>query len=146
MSENSEAPITALLHYYEIRMSALSVYSELVWNRFNWLLTLQVAIASFFLTRHGDEAVGVVQTWRVPAVGMTVSIVWGLMGLGDFRSLQRIRGKTKQINRELQKLFPHHVALPGSGELNPHKPSQTWLLFCLPAFTAVLWVVLAVWS
>lgn len=40
MIEKNNDMLSDVIHYYEVRMSALSEYSDRVWNRFNWFLTL----------------------------------------------------------------------------------------------------------
>jgi hypothetical protein len=50
-TSNLSPLLAKLVHYYEVRMVALSEYSDRVWNRFNWMLTLEVAIFGLFVTQ-----------------------------------------------------------------------------------------------
>ncbi|MFK5968851.1 MAG: hypothetical protein QM487_01840 [Candidatus Marithrix sp.] len=42
--------LAELIHYYEVRMLALTEYSSRIWNRFNWFFTLELAVFGFFFS------------------------------------------------------------------------------------------------
>lgn len=145
-------PLAELLHYYEIRMAAFSSYAELAWNRFNWLLTLQVAISGFYVTQapapsEGARLLGGIPiTWAVPALALAVAAVWATVGWADFRSLRRFHEKSKAVENSVrdQFLLTGHPVPTAKAASRPIR--QTWLLFALPLFWALVWAGALPWN
>ncbi len=101
--EPTPTTLAELVHYYEVRMLALTGYSTQIWNRFNWFLTLELAIFGFFFTRltHLPSNSAVI----VPIIGIVIATLWTLIGSEDYVSMKRHGQITTKVDEELRKIF-----------------------------------------
>ena len=94
---DNQSSLSDLIHYYEVRLTALTDYSDRVWNRFNWFLTLQLATLGFFFSQFEQIAVQPLMAWGVPIVGAIVAGIWSLMGAEDYASMRNHGKRTKAL-------------------------------------------------
>ena len=138
---NSES-ISDVVHYYEVRMSALSDYSNGVWNRFNWFLTLQLAIFGFYFSQ--SNKIGEISLFEsgVPIVGVIVAILWLIMGAEDFISMNKHGKKTTKVeDRVLELLSEQNIKFNFKVKKSVIRFRQTWLLFLFPALLIASWLI-----
>jgi len=87
-----------LVHYYQVRMSALSDFSTRTWHRFNWFMTVHLGAFAFVfssLVKVGDsDWYGIISGF----VAMT-ALVWCLLGYEDFKQMQKYGIECKEIER-----------------------------------------------
>lgn len=143
----NEAALSDLIHYYEVRMTALSEYSDRVWNRFNWFLTLQIAILGFFLSQIEKIATQPFLAYGVPIVGVVVAGIWALMGAEDYVSMRKHGKRTTTVEERVKDKF---LRQGFDFEVSVRKSflhfRQTSLLFLFPLFVAILWLAVLVWK
>jgi hypothetical protein len=136
--------LAELLQYYEVRMLALSEYSDRVWNRFNWFMTVEVATFGFFFSQAESVASQSILRAGVPGVGAVIALLWILMGAEDFVSLGKHGRRTKEVERQVQDAFRHQGATFEAEAQRGLKFRQTWLLFLFPSLVALAWAVVFV--
>jgi hypothetical protein len=143
--DNHESVLAALIHYYEVRMMALSEYSDRVWNRFNWFMTVEVASFGFFFTQVEKISSQSLLQNGIPTVGIAIAVLWSLMGAEDYISLRKHGKRTTEVERQVEEKFKK------SGldlEVDVRKSfinfRQTWLLFFFPCLVVIAWVVIFV--
>jgi len=134
-----------LISYYEIRMAALSEYSDRVWNRFNWFLTLELSTFGFFLSQLEKAASQPLLGYGIPIIAIIVSSIWALMGAEDYISMKKhgkIVTKLEEYVKDifLQQGFNFEVSIQRSF-LNFR---QTSLLFLFPIFLEFLWLAIII--
>lgn len=143
--DKNETLRSDLIHYYEVRMSALSEYSDRVWNRFNWLLTLQLAICGFYFSQLEKLASFSVFKLGVPFIGFVLAILWMIMGAEDFVSMRKHANKTTEVENKAMVLFSRQgVEFNNQAKKSFINFRQTWLLFIFPALIILSWVVVYV--
>lgn len=140
-----EILLSDVIHYYEVRMSALSEYSDRVWNRFNWLLTLQLAISGFYFSQLDKLASFSVFKSGVPIIGFVVAILWLIMGAEDFVSMRKYGKRTTEVENKVKTLFSRQgVDFNSQARKSFVNFRQTWLLFIFPALIIFSWAVVYV--
>ncbi len=95
--------IPELVHYYEVRMLALTEYSSQIWNRFNWFLTLEVAIFGFFFTHL--ETLPTNLSPIIPIIGVVIAVLWTFIGFEDRESMKRHSKIVNELDVEIRKIF-----------------------------------------
>jgi hypothetical protein len=115
---SDDCMLNDLLKYYEVKMSALSAYSDCVWTRFNWFLTLQLAFLGFFFTQIDQLSIKLLLAKGIPVVGIVVAALWALMGAEDYFSMQRHRIRTKLIDSKIKDLYKDLGSLLSRYKLN----------------------------
>lgn len=149
----SPAYLNDLLYYLEIRMSSLGSYASLVWNRFNWLLTIHLGAIGIYLTEFKGFSESTHVNLGLSIIGILVAVLWVFIGAKDFFSLKKhteIRDEIEKIisdgfvssNPELFAIFKR-VSNPGATRF---KFKQTWALIVFPLILLSLWVALALYS
>ncbi len=140
---SSKNHLNELIHHYEVRMLALSSYSELAWNRFNWFLTLQIVIIGFFFSQIERIAAQQFLATAIPSIGLIVTMLWLLMGFEDFRSLRRHKEKIKNSDELLEASFKDvNIIINDPKAMGPRSVIQTKLLFVFPFLTITAWVLI----
>jgi hypothetical protein len=144
---DNQAALSDLIHYYEVRLTALTDYSDRVWNRFNWFLTLQLATLGFFFSQFEQIAVQPFMAWGVPIVGAIVAGIWSLMGAEDYVSMRNHRKRTNLVEERVKDQFLRR----GVDFTDPVRKrflrfSQTSLLFLFPLLVAGLWLSVLAWT
>lgn len=143
--ENNKSILAELVHYYEVRMMALSEYSDRVWNRFNWFMTVEVASFGFFFTQAEKLSSQLLLQNGIPLVGIAIAILWSLMGVEDYLSLRKHGKRTTEVENQVKGKFK---AAGLDFEVEVRKSfinfRQTWLLFLFPCLVVVSWVVVFV--
>ena len=131
-----------LTQYYRIRMSALSKYSNIVWNRFNWFLTLSVAIFGLYFNKIEQSSYYLFK-YGIPTIGIVLSILWFLMGIEDYFTLQSHKKKVSKINKYIKDSFAE-----GNIDIGIEKRnffinfSQSILLYVYPLISILSWVLI----
>lgn len=139
--ENTESLLSEVIHYYEIRMSALSEYSDRVWNRFNWLLTLQLAIFGFYFSQIDKSASVAIFKSGVPIIGIVVAILWLVMGAEDYVSMKKHGKRTAEVENKVKELFSNeNMEFNFQARRSFISFRQTWLLFVFPALIIISWL------
>ena len=140
-----ESLLSDVIHYYEVRMSALSQYSDRVWNRFNWFLTLQLAISGFYFSQLEKLASFSIFKSGIPIIGFVVAILWLIMGAEDFVSMRKHGKRTTEVENKVKALFSRQgVDFNAQARKSFINFRQTWLLFIFPAFIILSWAVVYV--
>lgn len=137
-TENNDT-MNALVHYYEARVLALSEYSGLVWNRFNWFVTLQVAIFGFYFAQFGKTTSQYLLEYGAPFVGMTIALIWTVMGAEDRKSQTKHGKITKDIESRIRESLNFKPLEQGSSYFR-----QTRLLVLFPCLVLGAWMVIVV--
>ena len=134
-----------LVHYYEIRMVALSDYSTRTWNRFNWFMTIHLASFGFIFS----SLVKVEESQWYFIVSIVVGItalVWAILGFEDFKQMQRYGFECRQIENKVLETLKVRESIEFSKvekgiSILPFK--QTRLLYLFPLLVFVSWVLLS---
>lgn len=139
---SSEELLNCLCSVFQTRMEAYSNYSNQVWNRFNWLLTLQTGIAGFFISNFSSSAGS---AKGVIFLAIIVCVFWLLLGIEDFYGLKKQSERVKSCQKIIiERLEPFEK---GVLELQKENPKflnfrQTSLLFFLPLVVLIAWLLL----
>lgn len=137
-----QIPLDSLISFLEIQMVARGGYSDQIWNRFNWILTLQLGLVAFFFSRSQTTLSEPVLSVGVPAVGALVALLWLLMGAEDYASIRRhnrtVRNTEQLIRQQFQDIG---IEIPVLGEKHPFRFRQNWLLFFFPMLILIAWIV-----
>ena len=84
-----------LLESYKLRIEFFSQHATRTWNRFNLLLTVELALSGYFF-KLWFENCGISTTlWQIPALGMLASAIWYMLGAQD---LNAYLGYRDQVN------------------------------------------------
>ncbi|WP_143169336.1 RipA family octameric membrane protein [Vibrio quintilis] len=144
-SDKFNSVLGELVHYYEVRMVALSEYSDRVWNRFNWFMTVEVAAFGFFFSQAGKIASQSLLQNGIPLVGIIVALLWGLLGAEDYVSMRKHGKITTDVEQKVKEQF-ERIGLTFDVEVRKSFVNfrQTWLLFLFPCLVAISWVVVFV--
>ncbi|ETR67061.1 MAG: hypothetical protein OMM_12003 [Candidatus Magnetoglobus multicellularis str. Araruama] len=133
------------VHYYEVRMNALSEYSDRVWNRFNWFLTLQLAIFGFYFTQIDKLSLQPLIAKGIPIVGITISVLWCLMGAEDYVSMRKHGKRTLEVENKVKEAFlQEKYDFEVSVRRSFIRFRQTWLLFLFPILVTGAWFYVAI--
>ncbi|WP_432453968.1 RipA family octameric membrane protein [Agarivorans sp. QJM3NY_29] len=131
-----------LVHYYEVRMVALSDFSTRTWNRFNWFLTVHLAAFGFIFS----SLVKVESShWYLIAsitVGFT-ALIWSCLGYEDFHQMQRYSKECKEIESTFLSTLKEREGIsfmkPKSGQKVKFPFKQTRLLYLFPLILFSSW-------
>lgn len=142
-TDNVKGILSDLIHYYEVRMMALSEYSDRVWNRFNWFMTVEVAIFGFFFSQVDKIVLQSLLHNGIPLVGITIALLWSLMGAEDYVSMRKHGKRTTEVEWQVMERFKDSGL---SFEVQVRKSfvnfRQTWLLFVFPCLVVVAWMII----
>ena len=135
-----------LVHYYEVRMVALSDYSTRTWNRFNWFLTIHLAAFGFVFS----SLVKVEESQWYFIVSIIVGVtalVWSILGFEDFKQMQRYSEQCKAIETQVLKTLKERGGIEFTKttkgvSILPFK--QTRLLYLFPLLIFISWVLLSI--
>lgn len=132
--------IESILYYYEVKMQGLGSYSNIVWSRFNWFLTLELALLGFLFTQAANFPSYNMLKIVIWFAGVLVSIFWLTLGRLDYSSLERHSERGRELNNIIVDSLP---SLPPTlKSKNIHDKShfrQTKILFILPGALIVCW-------
>ena len=128
-----------LMHFYEVRMLALSEYSDRVWNRFNWFMTLQVAIFGFFFSQATTSENKQFFEYGIPLIGIVIALLWSLMGIEDYISLKKHKKLTNQVGTHAVNIFINSGLEFTLNKNKSDKFHQSWLLFIFPLSIVTIW-------
>lgn len=137
-----EEVLNCLCSVFQTRMEAYSNYSNQVWNRFNWLLTLQTGIAGFFLSNFSSSAGS---AKGVIFLAIVVCVFWLLLGIEDFYGLRKQSERVKSCQKIIiARLEPFEKGVLELQKENPRFLNfrQTSLLFFLPLVVLIAWLLL----
>lgn len=142
-TDNSNSVLAELVHYYEVRMMALSEYSDRVWNRFNWFMTVEVAAFGFFFSQAEKLSSQSLLQIGIPLVGIAIALLWALMGAEDYISLRKHGKRTNEVEQRVKEQFKS-IALTFDVDVRTSFINfrQTWLLFLFPCLVVVSWLVI----
>ncbi|MDM8565364.1 hypothetical protein QUF74_06895 [Candidatus Halobeggiatoa sp. HSG11] len=131
--------LAELVHYYEVRMLALTEYSSRIWNRFNWFLTLELAIFGFFFTHLETLSKNFISI--VPIIGIVIAALWFLIGFEDHKSMKRHSETVNELDLEIRKFFAEHgINFELKVKKHPIRFRQIWVLFMFPLIVGLSWV------
>lgn len=136
--DNNENNLDELIHYYGVKMNGLSSYSSIVWNRFNWILTLELAAFGLFLTKEKASISDSISIDEFCVVGIVITTLWIVMGLLDYRSLDRHKESTKYLEKKVRMKLKEPVHDNDGHSLF----RQTWILFLFPMMVILIWIYL----
>ncbi|MCK5720581.1 MAG: hypothetical protein KAH84_11645 [Thiomargarita sp.] len=137
--EQEQNALAELVHYYEVRILALTEYSGLIWNRFNWFLTLQLVIFGFLFTRL--ETLPANYASIVPIMGIVITLLWSLIGYEDYNSMKRHGKVATDIDEKIKKLFAEQgIDFDIELKKSATRFRQTWILFVFPIIVSLSWI------
>jgi hypothetical protein len=120
-------------------MLALTEYSSRIWNRFNWFLTLELAIFGFFFSHL--ETLPKNFSSIVPIIGIVVAILWFLIGFEDRKSMKRHSEMVKEVDIKIREIFTEkNINFKAKIKKPPVRFRQMWVLFLFPLIIAISWV------
>lgn len=134
--------IENITHYYRIKMSAFSKYLAIVWNRFNWFLTLTIAVFGVYFNKIEQTSYFLFQ-YGIPTIGIVLSFLWLFMGVEDYLSLKRHKAKVSSIDNHLKDYF-HKADIDIRFEKNNNylNFTQSTLLFLFPGLAIICWLII----
>ena len=131
--------LAELVHYYEVRMLALTEYSSQIWNRFNWFLTLEVAIFGFFFTHL--ETLPANLSSIIPIIGVVIAGLWTFIGFEDRKSMKRHSEIVNEVDLEIRKFFAEcSINFEPKVKKHPIRFRQMWVLVIFPLIMAASWI------
>ena len=140
-SSSNQELLEPSLTYFEIRMMAFTSYSDRVWNRFNWLLTLELAILGFYFSNLDKITQNILLARGIPSVGLIVAVLWFLMGVEDTISLRKHRLIIQYVENSIRKTLARH-SWKTDHSRSSFRFRQNWLLFVFPILTIGGWILL----
>ena len=143
MVSSKNEMLSDVIHYYEVRMSALSEYSDRVWNRFNWFLTLQLAIFGFYFSQLDKITLFSFFKSGVPIIAIIVALLWVVMGVEDYISMRKHGKRKNEVEKHVNRLFKNQdIIFKFQAQKSFIRFRQTWLLFLFPILTAISWLAI----
>ena len=130
-----------LISYYQVQSSAWLGYAGIVWNRFNWMLTLQLAMIGFFFTNYSKTSFSVIYQFHISTVGLIVAILWLFMGIEDFRSMDKHRKRVKNLERKIEKELVDTNIKTNPSKVGRSIFRQSYLLIVFPTVAVISWLV-----
>jgi uncharacterized membrane protein len=131
--------IDKLISIYGIRLSALGGYSDRIWKRFYWLLTIQVALFGFIFSKLEQSNTNLLLGKAILPIGLFIAFLWLLLCIEDYFSLKKYAKEMKKIEEYLYNYFQQN-------ELSFHETKrsllgfdQAWLLFISPIIILFMW-------
>jgi len=131
-----------LIHFYEVKMNGFSAYSNIVWGRFNWFLTLELALIGFFFTQADKYSNYGFLEYLIPFAGLTISVIWGAMGFTDFHSVNRQKNFTVELSEAVYSALEPVYRREGENGTETDLMRQTRLLYLLPILVVCVWGIL----
>ena len=130
-------------HFYEVRLMALSQYSDRAWNRFNWLLTLQLAVFWLYFTQFEKLLSVPFLRIGIPCAGLIVAARWGVIGGEDYVSMRKYGKRVSEIEDNLFSYFAQYgFVFSDSLKKSLLGFRQTWLLFVFPSIVFLCWALI----
>jgi hypothetical protein len=133
-----------LISYYQVRSSAWLGYAGIVWNRFNWLLTLQLGIIGYYFTVVSTNNLGVFSKYNIPTIGLIISLLWLFMGVEDFKSMKKHRSLVKELESKIESELLILKEPIGTDDFSKRQFHQTYLLFIFPIVSITNWCLVLV--
>ena len=100
MSENNNH-IVNLIQYHKTRMDILANYSKIVWNRFNWFTTLELALFSILITKYNEFLKDELYLQIIFFVlGSILTFFWLFLSIEDYMSMQRHKKRGEIIEKK----------------------------------------------
>ena len=125
-----------IINIYNIRMTKLGAYSTLVWNRFNWLVTLQIALLGFFFSQIDKKQaeIKILFEISIPVIGLVLSVLWLMLGKEDYFTLKKQKEEIKCLSNIINEKLNLLVSL-NKKRINF---SQSIFLFLFPILTFIV--------
>lgn len=153
--EENDRKSQFLLVAYNTRIRFFSQHATRTWNRFNLLLTVELALSGFSLKLWFDGSAHSPHLWLLPAFGLLASIIWYLLAAQDLNAYLGYRDQINLVEelatREcgVEKGFPAFNPLGGKGFHVTHwwwgPISLTNLLSLIPLFFVAIWILALIW-
>ncbi len=147
--------IEGLLHFYEIKMQGMGSYSSIVWSRFNWFVTLELALLGFLITKSGNLPEYDTLKLVILVAGVIVSAFWLILGILDYRSLGRHSESIRTLSFKIEKILGLIDSTTSNTTVKKGPTSlitkmkrffrQTVLLCVLPLVFIICWGAVWVW-
>ncbi len=131
-----------LISYYQVKSSAWLGYASIVWNRFNWVLTLQLGMIGYYFSVVPANNLGLFSKFNIPAIGFIVSLLWLFMGLEDFKSMKKHRSIVKGLESQIETELSKPKVPIGIDSLSKSLFHQTYLLFVFPIISLSNWCLI----
>jgi len=143
MSENNNH-IVNLIQYHKTRMDILANYSKIVWNRFNWFTTLELALFSILITKYNEFLKDELYLQIIFFVlGSILTFFWLFLSIEDYMSMQRHKKRGEIIEKKIHKecfLENDFEKVIYSDKLL----SQTKILYIFPLIFLILWLTILI--
>ncbi len=140
-----------LLEAYKTRIQFFSQHATRTWNRFNLLLTVELALSGFFLKLWFGRCENSPNLWLLPVLGMLASIIWYLLAAQDLNAYLGYRDQISELEKlatkesGVEEDFPTFKPLGGTKFNVIHwwwKPiSLTNLLSLIPLLFVCVWIL-----
>jgi len=134
-NEEERLELVGLNSYYQTTMNMLSRYLQIVWNRFNWFSTLNIALFSFYFTK-----TEVLVHNTIPIIAIFLTAVWFFIAIMDYATINRLKEKNKNINNEIMKFLK--IETMGNKSYLLTKLKQNMLLYLIPLIILSVWLFL----
>lgn len=151
-----------LLEAYKTRIEFFSQHATRTWNRFNLLLTVELALSGFFFKLWFERSNDSPNLWLLPALGILASTIWYVLGAQDLNAYLGYRSQINDVEKVAAKACGVDVIENKPGKLDEHvipafnplgpkgfylthwwwSPiSLTNLLSLIPLFFVALWIL-----
>ena len=137
--------LSELNSYYRTKMNVFSKYLQIVWHRFSLFGALHLGLLSFYLTQ--DDKSDMYSS--IPMIGILLSLLWGIIGYMDYMTIPKLKNRGEQIENKIKDLL-NIENLENKNDLSQtawkfidKKVSQHMLLYFIPLFMFVVWLILA---
>jgi len=143
---NESYNFAELVHYYEVRMAALSDFSSRTWNRFNWFMTLHLGAFGFIFSNL--VKVSKSEWYDVASIVLSfTALVWMLLGNKDYFQMTKYSQECKNIEKVIVERFEKDSNIIFA-KATAGKPwfsfKQAKLLYLFPLLVLVAWIMLCI--
>lgn len=90
-----------LASYFQIRMEAFGSYSNIVWTRFNWFLTIHAGLIGYLISMNQKTSLPFWGAKELKLLGLLLSLLWLILGYEDKGSLKRHKDRLENIETDL---------------------------------------------
>lgn len=129
--------------YFQTRMEAFGSYSNIVWTRFNWFLTIHAGLIGYLINLNQKASAPFWGINELKFLGLSLGLLWLILGYEDQNSLDRHKKRLKCIESDLLMNLINKEMIQKEGKWpieREHSFRQTSLLILFPILTCIIWV------
>jgi hypothetical protein len=136
---------------YQLRIQFYSDHTSRMWTRFNFLLTAEIGVLGFLITKWADP-LWQEKLWLFPSAGIFISLIWYILGAQDRYYFEGFRNQIqyleKQISKELGIEDLHRFAFGNPTDVKQGAFTWRWkfislsrLVAAFPIFFLIAWLI-----